>query len=137
MCARIASSPSARHIERTVSNTNVVPHAGRLLAFKEDGPPYAMDPQTLETRQLWDWNGHMMATSFTAHPRIDPATKELVGYAHAAKGGATKDLACYAFDGQGRQTRELRFEGPHASMIHDCGPSERCLVPALTMPPHA
>ena len=48
--------PSVQGIERTVSNTNVVPHAGHLLALKEDGRPYAMDPQTLDTRQLWDWN---------------------------------------------------------------------------------
>lgn len=128
---RFTDDPSVRHIERTVSNTNVVPHAGHLLAFKEDGPPYAMDPHTLETRQLWDWNGHMMATSFTAHPKIDPATNELVGYAYAAKGEATKDLAYYAFDSQGRKTRELWFEGPHASMIHDCGLSERYLVLAM------
>ena len=53
---------SVKGIQRTVSNTNVVPHNGMLLAMKEDGPPYAMDPLTLETRQLWDWNGQMTAT---------------------------------------------------------------------------
>ena len=120
--------PSVKGIERTVSNTNVVPHAGQLLALKEDGPPYALDPHTLETRQLWDWHGHMTATTFTAHPKIDPATGDLVGYAYAAKGEATKDIAFYTFDRQGRKTRELWFEGPHASMIHDCGMTERYLV---------
>jgi carotenoid cleavage dioxygenase-like enzyme len=120
--------PSVKGVERTVSNTNVVPHAGQLLALKEDGPPYALDPHTLETRQLWDWHGHMMATTFTAHPKIDPATSELVGYAYAAKGEASKDIAFYAFDRQGRKTRELWFEGPHASMIHDCGVTERYMV---------
>jgi carotenoid cleavage dioxygenase len=128
---RFTDDPSVQHTERTVANTNVVPHAGQLLAFKEDGPPYAMDPHTLETRQLWDWHGHMMATSFTAHPKIDPVTSELVGYAYAAKGEASKDLAYYAFDRQGRKTRELWFEGPHASMIHDCGLSEHYLVLAM------
>lgn len=120
--------PSVKGIERTVSNTNVVAHAGQLLAMKEDGPPYAMDPHTLETRQLWDWHGHMKATSFTAHPKIDPETRELVGYAYAAKGEATKDIAVYAFDRHGRKTREIWFQGPHASMIHDCGVSERYIV---------
>lgn len=120
--------PSVKGIQRTVSNTNVVPHAGHLLAMKEDGPPYAMDPHTLETRQLWDWNGHMKATSFTAHPKIDHDTGELVGYAYAAKGEATRDIAFYSFDRMGRKTRELWFQGPHASMIHDCGVSERYIV---------
>lgn len=125
---RFTDDPSVRGIERTVSNTNVVLHAGQLLAMKEDGPPYAMDPHTLETRQLWDWHGHMKATSFTAHPKIDPATGELVGYAYAAKGEATKDIALYTFDRLGRKVRELWFQGPHASMIHDCGVSERYIV---------
>ncbi len=120
--------PSVKGVERTVSNTNVVPHAGHLLAMKEDGPPYAMDPHTLETRQLWDWHGHMTAMTFTAHPKIDPASHELVGYAYAAKGEATKDIAFYTFDRLGRKTREIWFQGPHASMIHDCGVSERYLI---------
>ena len=123
-----SDDPVVRGVERTVSNTNVVPHAGHLLAMKEDGPPYAMDPHTLETRQLWDWNGHMKATTFTAHPKIDPATGELVGYAYAAKGEASRDIAFYSFDRQGRKTRELWFQAPHASMIHDCGVSERYIV---------
>ena len=120
--------PSVKGIERTVSNTNVVPHAGVLLAMKEDGPPYAMDPYTLETRQLWDWHGQMKATSFTAHPKIDPATGEFVGYAYAAKGEATRDIAYYAFDRQGRKTREVWFQGPHAAMIHECAISEKYII---------
>jgi carotenoid cleavage dioxygenase-like enzyme len=50
-------STSVKGVQRTVSNTNVVPHNGMLLAMKEDGPPYAMDPHTLQTKQLWDWQG--------------------------------------------------------------------------------
>ncbi len=126
--------PSVKGIERTVSNTNVVLHAGHLLAMKEDGPPYAMDPNTLETVRLWDWQGSMKAASFTAHPKIDPATGELVGYAYAAKGGDSKDIAFYAFDREGRKTRESWFEGPHAAMIHDCGVSEHYIV--LPLIPH-
>jgi len=120
--------PSVQGIERTVSNTNVVPHAGHLLAMKEDGRPYAMDPVTLETRQLWDWNGQMKATSFTAHPKIDPETGDLVGYAYAAKGEATKDIACYTFDRNGQLLREIWLESPHAAMIHDCGVTPNYIV---------
>ena len=120
--------PSVRGVQRTVSNTNVVPHAGMLLAMKEDGPPYALDMVTLETRQLWDWNGQMTATSFTAHPKIDPHSGEFVGYAYAAKGEATKDIAFYAFDQLGKKIREIWFQGPHAAMIHDCGITEHYIV---------
>lgn len=120
--------PSVKGVQRTVSNTNVVPHAGQLLAMKEDGPPYAMDPLTLQTRKLWDWDGQMKATTFTAHPKIDPATGEFVGCAYAAKGEASDDIAYYAFDKDGRKTREVWFKGPHASMIHECAISEHYVI---------
>ncbi len=42
--------PSVKGVQRTVANTNIVPHGGKLLAIKEDGPPYAIDPVTLETK---------------------------------------------------------------------------------------
>ncbi|MGD8341895.1 MAG: carotenoid oxygenase family protein, partial [Gammaproteobacteria bacterium] len=122
---------SVKGVQRTVSNTNVVPHAGRLLALKEDGPPYALDPATLETTELWDWNGQMTATTFTAHPKIDPATGDLVGYSYAAKGEATPDIAYFAFDKAGTKTREIWFQGPQPSMIHDCGLTENYLVLAM------
>jgi carotenoid cleavage dioxygenase-like enzyme len=120
--------PSVKGVQRTVSNTNVVPHAGQLLAMKEDGPPYALDPVTLEARRLWDWEGQMTATTFTAHPKIDPVTGEFVGYAYAAKGEASDDIAYYAFDRNGRKTREVWFKGPHASMIHECAISEHYII---------
>ena len=120
--------PSVKGIQRTVSNTNVVLHAGNLLAMKEDGPPYALDPLTLETKQLWDWGGQMTATTFTAHPKVDPHTGDLVGYAYAAKGEASADIACFAFDKTGKKTREIWFKGPHPGMIHDCGVTENYIV---------
>jgi len=120
--------PSVKGVQRTVSNTNVVLHAGQILAMKEDGPPYSIDPQTLETRQLWDWNGQMTATSFTAHPKIDPATGELFGYAYAAKGEATDDIAIYSFDKTGRKTWEVWFKSPYPGMIHECAISEGYII---------
>jgi carotenoid cleavage dioxygenase len=120
--------PSVKGVQRTVSNTNLVPHAGQLLAMKEDGPPYALDPQTLETRQLWDWNGQMTATTFTAHPKVDAATGEFFGYAYAAKGEATDDIAIYSFDKTGKKTWEVWFKSPYPGMIHECAISENYIV---------
>ncbi len=119
---------SVAGVQRTVSNTNVVPHAGHLLAMKEDGPPYALDPRTLETQRLWDWKGQMTACSFTAHPKIDPATGELFGYSYAAKGEATDDIAVYGFDWMGMKTWEVWFKSPYPGMIHECAISEHYLV---------
>jgi len=122
---------SVKGVQRTVSNTNVVPHNGRLLALKEDGPPYAMDPHTLDTIGLFDWDGQMQATSFTAHPKIDPTNGNLVGYSYAAKGEASLDCAFYEFEPNGKLKNEIWFKSPHPSMIHDCGLTENYLVLAL------
>ena len=120
--------PSVKGVQRTVSNTNVAMHNGQLLAMKEDGPPYALDPHTLETKGLWDWNGQMTATTFTAHPKIDPFTGDLVGYAYAAKGETSADIVYYAFDKHGKKKREVWFKGPYPGMIHDCAISEHYII---------
>jgi carotenoid cleavage dioxygenase len=120
--------PSVKGVQRTVSNTNVLMHAGQLLAIKEDGPPYAMDPVTLETKQLWDWNGQMTATTFTAHPKIDPSTGALYGYSYAAKGEASDDIAVWSFDKTGKKSWEIWFKSPYPGMIHDCAISEHYIV---------
>jgi carotenoid cleavage dioxygenase-like enzyme len=120
--------PSVKGLSRAVANTNVVAHSGMLLALKEDAQPYAMDLNTLETKQLWDWNGQMTATTFTAHPKVDPATGELFGYAYAAKGEASDDIAIYSFDKHGKKTWEVWFKSPYPGMIHDCAISEHYIV---------
>lgn len=122
---------SVKGVQRTVSNTNVVPHNGVLLAMKEDGPPYSMDLQTLDTQGIFDWDGQMTATSFTAHPKIDPNNGNFVGYSYAAKGEATHDLAFYEFTPDGKKVNEIWFKSPQPSMIHDCGLTENYLILAL------
>ena len=41
--------PSVAGMNRNLANTNVVAFDGKLLALREDSPPVAMDPLTLET----------------------------------------------------------------------------------------
>ena len=123
--------PSVAGVQRTVSNTNIVPYNGHLLALKEDGPPYALDPRTLETKGLFDFDGQMQATTFTAHPKIDPVSGNLVGYAYAARGEASLDCAFFEFEPGGRLKNEIWFKSPQPSMIHDCGLTENYLVLAL------
>jgi len=117
--------PSVAGMSRAVANTNVVFHAGKLLALKEDGLPHALDPYTLETLGPWDFGGGLTAQTFTAHPKIDPVTGELVGYAYSARGEATNDIALYVADAVGRVTNEIWFEppaeAPYSAMIHDFG----------------
>ncbi|KAL1839255.1 hypothetical protein VTJ49DRAFT_1692 [Mycothermus thermophilus] len=126
---------SVRGVIRTASNTNVVFWRGVLLAMKEDGPPYAMDPVTLETLGRYDFEGQIKSPTFTAHPKFDPATGEMVCFAYEAGGDGSDgsvDVAVWTFDRDGKKTEECWYKAPFAGMIHDCGITENWVVLPLT-----
>ncbi|KAF2198131.1 9-cis-epoxycarotenoid dioxygenase-like protein [Delitschia confertaspora ATCC 74209] len=122
-------------IIRTASNTNVVFWRGVLLAMKEDGPPFAMDPVTLKTIGRYDFDGQMLSPTFTAHPKIDPDTGEMIAYGYEAGGdghdGST-DIVVYSFDRDGRKIEECWYKAPFCGMIHDCAITEKYLILPLT-----
>ena len=41
--------PRVKKVSRGTANTNIIFHAGKLLALKEDSPPVVMNPLTLDT----------------------------------------------------------------------------------------
>ncbi|SHG52819.1 carotenoid cleavage dioxygenase [Kaistia soli DSM 19436] len=122
------NDPSVAGISNSTANTNVVRHGGLLLALKEDSPPYALDPVTLETRGLWDFNGQLTSATFTAHPKIDPETGDLLCFGYEAKGEATPDIVYYEIDRTGRKKRETWLRGPYAAMIHDFAVTENYVI---------
>jgi carotenoid cleavage dioxygenase len=49
------------------ANTQIFYHHGRMLALKEDSPPVAVDPLTLETLDdYYTFGGAMRGQTFTA-----------------------------------------------------------------------
>ncbi|KAH8904760.1 carotenoid oxygenase [Coniochaeta sp. PMI_546] len=126
---------SVKGVIRTASNTNIIFYRGMLLATKEDGPPYAMDPVTLETIGRYDFEGQILAPTFTAHPKFDPDTGEMVCFAYEAGGDGSDcslDIAVWTLDADGVKTEEAWYKAPFAGMIHDCGLSKNYLVLPLT-----
>jgi len=63
------------------ANTNVVGHAGRLLALEELHCPYVLDGD-LSTIGATDYDG-MLKGSFTAHPKVCPVTGELIAFGYS------------------------------------------------------
>ena len=87
----LTDDESVKGMIRGTANTNVIVHAGDLYALKEDSPALLMDPLTLETKGYTDFGGRMKSQTFTAHPKIDPATGNMLAFSYAASGLITRD----------------------------------------------
>ena len=114
---KLADAPAAV-TDGGVANTNIVFHAGRLLALEEGHLPTEIEPGTLATGGYCDYGGAIKAP-FTAHPKIDPATGEMMFFGYNAAGPLTPTLSFGSVSAAGKVTRFERFEAPYASMVHD------------------
>ncbi|KAK4442232.1 putative lignostilbene dioxygenase [Podospora aff. communis PSN243] len=113
---------------RTTANTNVVHFNGKLLALKEDAPPYALDPDTLETIGLYDFDGQLPSLTFTAHPKFDPKTGEMLCFGYEAKGDGTPDVCYYRISAEGKLLETVWLVAPVVAMIHDFAVTENWVV---------
>ncbi|MDQ1209330.1 carotenoid cleavage dioxygenase-like enzyme [Acinetobacter baylyi] len=112
----------------TTANTTVIEHNGVLLSMKEDALPWALNLETLETLGEWDFNGQIKSVTFTAHPKIEPQTGNLLCFAYEAKGDGTPDIAYYEISASGELLKEIWFQGPYAAMIHDFAVTENHVI---------
>ena len=113
--------PSVVGRSRNLANTTPLVWEGKLLALREDSPPIALDPITLETEGAWDFHGTLRGPTFTAHPKVDPGTGQMIAFGFAAKGLFTRDVVYYEVSPAGRITHEVWFEAPYHCMLHDFG----------------
>lgn len=120
---RIYNSSFGAPPHADLANTNIVYHAGRYLALYEAGVPYEVD-RDLNTVGLFDYNGRL-PTVMSAHPKLDPATGELLSVAYSSQTGA---LAYLRADKTGRLDRIVPFQAPWPTMIHDISITERHVV---------
>jgi carotenoid cleavage dioxygenase-like enzyme len=111
-----ASDPSVAGKDGGVSNTNIVWHAGRLMALEEAHKPFELDPVTLESRGYID----EYAGKVTAHPKIDPKTGEMVWFGYGIGDMPFSNTVSYGVtDAAGKVVRRDDFEAPFSSMVHD------------------
>ena len=111
--------PSVVGIDDGNANTSIIWHAGKLLALKEAALPYELDPVTLETRGVYDFSGQIPGRTFTAHPKHDPRTGELIAFAYNATGLPDRQIHIYEISASGALRRSQTFEVPYSSMVHD------------------
>jgi len=119
---------TARPNLRTVSNTAPLVHHGQLYALKEDGLPHRIDPNTLETLGSWDFAGGWKSQTFTAHPKIDPVSGEMIAYGNEADGLASDALWIYRIGSDGAVKREVRTTVPYVSVMHDMALTQKHMI---------
>ena len=107
------------------SNVSVIHHAGRLLTSGEVGLPFAIEPTDLSTLGVHDFDG-TLTQSFTAHPKIDPATGYMHSFGYWFFG---EDLLLYhVTDETGALVSTQRVAVGKPTMIHSFAITERDVV---------
>jgi len=124
----LTDDPAVKGEIRGTANTNAFVYGGKLYALKEDSPALVMDPATLETQGYTKFAGRMTGQTFTAHPKIDPRTGNMVAIGYAASGLCTDDVTYYEVNAEGELVREKWFKVPYYCMMHDFGITEDYLV---------
>ncbi len=107
--------PSEAPRFKNTGNTNIVWHAGRLLALMEAAFPTRMEPRTLETLGELDFDGRL-AGAMTAHPKMDPETGEMLFFGYSP---FPPHLQYHVADREGRLVRSEVIDVAWPSMMHD------------------
>ncbi len=125
------TDPSAMGKDFGVANTNVVSHGGKLLALEESHLPFAFDPLTLESAGYHDFGGALPRTlegRFTAHPKIDPVTGEMIGYSYSGSGLFGTRMSLIVIGADGGLRRQAFFDAPYCAFVHDFLLTDRHIV---------
>jgi carotenoid cleavage dioxygenase len=109
------------------ANTAVAWHGGRLLALEEGHPPFEIDPLTLDSIGSWTFRGKMK-NRMTAHPKIDPATGEMVFFSYMASDFFSADVMVHKANAAGHVTESVVIPTPYPAMVHDFNITENYIV---------
>jgi carotenoid cleavage dioxygenase len=96
------------------ANTNIIRHAGRLLALWEGGRPTVLT-RDLDTVGTDDFAGKLQGP-MTAHPKIDPETGELLFFGYSP---FPPYLRYNVVDAAGKLVRSVDVDLPRPVMMHD------------------
>lgn len=110
------TDPIAQGKDSGVANTNIVSHAGRLLALEEGHMPFELEHGTLNPLGYVEaYKGRV-----TAHPKMDPKTGEMVWFGYGVgEMPLSAGMSYGVTDAAGKVVRRSDFQAPYSAMIHD------------------
>ncbi|MEM1246713.1 MAG: carotenoid oxygenase family protein [Acidobacteriota bacterium] len=109
-------SPPHGLLRKNVANTALVHHDGSLLALWEAGEPHEISLPDLETVGPKTWGGQL-SCPFTAHPKVDRATGEMLFFGYNPMGPEHLHYGRVSADGQ--SVKIVPIEIPRGVMMHD------------------
>ena len=126
----MTTDPSVMGAESGVANTNIVQHAGRLLALEEAHAPFQISGPELDSIGSFDLGGKV-----TAHPKTCPLTGEMVFFAYADDPMPLSSKVSWGVaDATGKLLKRETFEAPYCSMIHDFAVTrDHVVIPVLPL----
>ncbi len=117
------------------ANTNLVYHAGKLLALWEGGRPWRLDPATLETLGEYDYDGKLgRFNAFSAHGKVNPRTGVYYNFgirpSFSPRGALTGKGAIdlYRIAPSGELVEKGAFEVDFLSFCHDFALTEHYMI---------
>lgn len=109
-------------------NVSVYRFGDDLLAFGEQGLPYALDPHTLETHGEHTFGRRLNGISpFSAHPHVDPVSGEMFNFG-VSFSARSPLIHFYRFSPQGELLERRRRPLERPVSIHDFALAPRHLV---------
>ena len=121
--------PSVKGLSRSTANTHIMNHRGYLLSLKEDSPPAALDLLTLETVvPNYTFDDQLVSQTFTAHPKIDSMTGNMVAFGYEATGFGSDEVIAFEITPQGQKVWEAKVKVPYVGMLHDFAVTENYIV---------
>lgn len=108
------SRPGTPDIRASTANTNVIAHAGKIMALVENALPMMMT-RDLDTVGFHDYGGKL-DTPFTAHPKVCPASGEMHFFGY---GFMPPFLTYHAVDASGALLRSIPIPTKAPTMMHD------------------
>lgn len=121
--------PSVRGLSRSTANTHIINHRNMLLALKEDSPPDALDLLTLETiAPKYTFEGQLPSQTFTAHPKIDSETGNMVAFGYESDGHGSDVVSMFEITPQGKVIWNAKIQVPYVGMLHDFAVTQNHII---------
>jgi carotenoid cleavage dioxygenase len=78
-----------------------------------------MNAASMETDGYTRFNDKMTGQTFTAHPKIDPETGNMIAFGYASSGLCSDDCTFYEITSEGELIQQIWFKAPYYNMMHD------------------